>query len=81
MKIPIITIGNSRGIRIPKTVLEQVGFSDELELSVEKNSLVLSPVEEARVGWTEKFKHMAVKGDDTLLEAVSTEWDDQEWQW
>jgi antitoxin MazE len=34
MKIDIITIGNSQGVRIPKTIMEQCGFSESLEAKI-----------------------------------------------
>ncbi len=82
MKIPLITIGNSRGVRIPKTMLEQVGFEEEVELSVYKNNLLLSPVKQDREGWAEAFNTMAAQGDDQLIIASHpSEWDELEWQW
>jgi len=55
MKVAIVPIGNSRGVRLPKTVLEQVGFDAEAELTVEDGRVVLSPVAEVRAGWAEAF--------------------------
>ena len=37
MKIDIIKIGNSQGIRIPKTIMEQCGFSESVEIDLLNN--------------------------------------------
>lgn len=42
MRIPIINIGNSKGIRIPKAILKQVSFSGEIDLKIENGSIVLN---------------------------------------
>jgi len=55
MKVAIIPIGNSRGVRLPKAVLEQVGFGAEADLLVEDGRVVLTPLREARLGWAEAF--------------------------
>ena len=39
MKTRIVRIGNSRGIRIPKPLIEQAGLGDEVEISVKDGSL------------------------------------------
>ena len=80
----IIRIGNSQGIRIPKPVLEQVGLSEEVELAVEPNQLVIRSSRRPRHNWEEQFRRMAERGDDRLLDetAVSlTRWDAEEWEW
>lgn len=43
MKVAIIQIGNSRGIRLPKSVIDQCGLSDTAELHVEQNRIVITP--------------------------------------
>ena len=80
----LIKIGNSQGLRIPKVVLEQLNLSDEVELEVQENQLVVRPVLAPRSDWEEQFKAMAAEGDDRLLdEGVSslTTWDEKEWEW
>ena len=75
-------IGNSRGIRIPHTLLEQAGLTDEVEMTVEGNKLIVQPACTARQGWETQFVHMAEQGDDRLLdETPSTHWDNEEWTW
>ena len=55
MKVALVPIGNSRGVRLPKAVLEQVGFNAEAELTIEDGRLVLEPVRETREGWAAAF--------------------------
>ena len=51
MKTPIMPIGNSRGIRIPKLLLDKLGLSGEVEISAEDESLMIRPVKSgARLG-------------------------------
>ncbi len=55
MKVAIVPIGNSRGVRLPKLVLEQLGFGAEAELEVEDGKVTLTPRRAPRSGWAEAF--------------------------
>ncbi len=84
MKTNIIRIGNSKGIRLPKSLLEQCHLKDTVEIEVAGNTLVLRHVHSPRDGWNEAFARMARHKDDELLDqdvALSTEWDNNEWRW
>ncbi|MBP7865166.1 MAG: AbrB/MazE/SpoVT family DNA-binding domain-containing protein [Acidobacteria bacterium] len=85
MRTHLIRIGNSKGIRIPKPILVQVGLEDEVELSVREGALVIRPGGQPRDGWVEAFEAMARKGDDGLLlpelDRVVQDWDEKEWEW
>ena len=84
MKTNIVRIGNSRGIRIPKALLEQCQLHDEVELELRDDHLVIRPSSKPRSGWADAFRQMHEHGEDTLLdkEALSaTEWDTTEWEW
>ncbi len=84
MRARVIKIGNSRGLRIPKPILEQTGIRKEVEIEVEKNRIVIRPVHEVRQGWDEAFRTMGEKGDDELIigdNEISHSWDEEEWQW
>ena len=82
MKTRIVRIGNSRGVRIPKPLLEQSGIHDEVELEVEEGHIVIRAVRNPREGWDAAFRAMAESGDDALLDpGASTRWDDEEWGW
>ena len=84
MRARIIKIGNSHGIRIPKTILEQTGIMNDVELEIKKNHIVIRPISNPRTGWNTAFKAMADEGDDTLINGetrISHSWDEEEWQW
>jgi antitoxin MazE len=82
VKTPIIKIGNSRGIRIPKLLIDQVGLGNEVEIAVQRDQLVIRPTSRPRYGWDEQFRAMARRGDDRLLdEPAATHWDLSEWKW
>ena len=83
MKTHIVRIGNSRGVCIPKPLLEQSGLQGEVEITVEDDSLVIRPVRRPREGWAAAFREMAKQSDDVLLDAekpTSTNWDESEWE-
>ena len=67
MEVPIINIGNSKGIILSKTILEEYGFEDKIEIMMEENHIVLKPVTPPRQGWDEAFREMHERGDDELL--------------
>jgi len=79
----LIAIGNSRGIRIPKPVIEQCGLTEQIEMLVQDRTLVIRAPRRARMGWNESFAKMALRGDDKLLDPqpLPTQWDDEDWQW
>lgn len=82
IKTRLVQVGNSRGVRIPKTLLEQSGVRDKAELAVRGSSIVITPSQHVRQGWSEAFAEMARRGDDNLVdEVVGTGWDDQDWKW
>jgi antitoxin MazE len=82
MKAKIIRIGNSQGIRIPKPLLEQTGLSEDVELEVRADEIVIRSARSPRADWAAAFEKMAQAGDDVLLEeATETDWDREEWEW
>ncbi len=82
VKTSLIKIGNSRGIRIPKVIIDQIGLGDEVEIDVQRDQLVIRPATRPRYGWEEQFQAMAQRGDDRLLdEPTTTHWDRSEWTW
>lgn len=84
MKAAVVKIGNSRGIRIPKVVLEQCGIGDEVSMEIHNQKLVISQTSNAREGWAESFQTMAKLGDDSLPDhdaEPDSSWDEAEWDW
>ncbi|MCK6609543.1 MAG: AbrB/MazE/SpoVT family DNA-binding domain-containing protein [Bacteroidia bacterium] len=67
MKTSVIPIGNSKGIRLEKSILEKYHIQDEVELVLEKGYMILKPVKTPRKGWENAFKKMHENGDDKLL--------------
>lgn len=69
MKIDIIPIGNSKGIRIPKALLKQCGINGSVDISVEGKKLVIRPLKKKpREGWEEAIKASIKKyGHDALV--------------
>jgi len=67
MEVSIIKIGNSKGLRLSKTILEKYQIKDKVELILEKGQIILRPVDTPRKNWEKKFKEMFKNDDDTLL--------------
>jgi antitoxin MazE len=49
--VPIVPVGNSRGIRIPKKLLEELGSPEAVSLDVREGALVVTPVAHPRSDW------------------------------
>jgi len=84
MRTNIIRVGNSKGIRLPKAILEQCQLEDVVEIEVEGNTLIIRRLHAPRANWSQVFADMAKNKDDTLLDAdaqSATEWDRGEWRW
>lgn len=83
MKIDLVRIGNSQGIRIPKPIIEQCGFGNSVEMTVKNKALVITSAKPLRQDWEEAFRAMAAAGDDRPidLEGMPSNWDDTEWEW
>ncbi len=84
IKVKIIRIGNSKGIRLSKSLIEQYNMKDEVILEPKEDSIVIRPVENPRADWEKSFEKMRLSGDDVLLDKgteLESEWDQEEWQW
>jgi antitoxin MazE len=78
----IVKIGNSQGVRIPKTLLEQSGIHADVEIAVQGDQLMIKAASQSRQGWDMAFTTMAAEQDDRLLDQSSTtDWDQTEWDW
>lgn len=67
MEVSVIRIGNSKGIRLSKTLLEKYNIKDKVDLILEKSQIIIRPLSKPRKGWDLAFKEMANNGDDRLL--------------
>jgi len=82
MKARLIRIGNSRGIRLAKPLLEEAGLTDEVEIRARAGAVVITPVASPRAGWAEAAARLARSTEAGLLdEAAPTRFDDEEWDW
>jgi len=92
MKANIVQIGNSKGVRIPKTLLEQLRFEKSVEFQITPEGLLLRPVHERkqsdsppRTGWNEMFQTALAEDGDDAQEFADwnqtglTEFDDKGW--
>ncbi len=82
MKTRLIQIGNSRGIRLPKPLIDQIGLGDEVELSIREGAIVILPVRGARAGWEDAARTLQERGEMGLLDVPTpTRFDQEEWTW
>ncbi len=82
MKTRLVRIGNSRGVRIPKPLIEQAGLTDEVEMDVRDGAIVIQPAATLRSGWADAAKRMRQQDDDLLLDPPTpTNFDEGEWEW
>jgi antitoxin MazE len=83
MKVNLIRIGNSKGVRIPASVIRECGFGDQVELRVARGVVTLAPARGGRDGWDAAFARMAAAGDDAALlpDTLENAFDSEEWTW
>ena len=82
MLTKIRRMGHSRGLLIPKPLLEMVGIEEEAEILVQGKTLVLRPPKRRRrSGWAEASKQIAARGADTLILPELANEFDAEWIW
>ncbi len=84
MKTRIVRIGNSRGVRIPKPLLDQTGLQGQVEIRAEDGALVIRAARKPREHWDAAFREMARRGDDALIDDAPPSlsgWDEGEWEW
>ena len=67
MELSVIQIGNSKGFRLSKTLIEKYNIKDKIELILEKGYMILKPISKPRKDWEKAFKEMNENGDDQLL--------------
>ena len=72
MKIKLVKIGNSFGVRLPKGIIDECGFKEDLDLSVRQGAVVITPVIQPRLGWRE------LVADEVATHPVKAE---GEWEW
>ncbi len=82
MKARLVRIGNSRGIRLPKPVIEEAGLSEEVEVRVRDGAVIIMSAVRPRMGWEHAAAEARARDGDRLLdEPTATRFDDREWRW
>ena len=67
METAIVKIGNSKGLRLSKTILDKYNIKDKVEIILEEGRIILIPVETPRQNWETAFEKMSIEGDDKML--------------
>lgn len=83
MKIKVISIGNSKGVRLPNAVLKQYKIGGELSLELHEDGIMLLPASKVREGWDEQFKKANVTSSAEEKQWINLEnsFDEEEWTW
>ena len=82
MKSRIVQIGNSRGIRLPKVLIEEAQLEEEVELEAEPGRIVIRRGSRPRAGWEAAARKMRERNEDRLLDPTTpTQFDQKEWKW
>jgi antitoxin MazE len=77
MQIPVIQVGNSKGIRLNKTILEKYQIKDKIELIFEEEFILIKPMKTPRQNWDLAFAEMHKNSDDNLL--IDDVFEDENW--
>jgi antitoxin MazE len=67
MEIQVIQIGNSRGIRLNKSILDRYNIGDKVDLELRKNHINITSLAQPREGWAKAFSEMNANGNDELI--------------
>ena len=82
MRTSIVQIGNSKGIRIPKAILEQCHIEKEVQLEIENNAIIIKPYKrKPRKEWEKYFKKMRANNDDKLIIDDNIDIEMENWDW
>jgi len=82
MKAKLVQIGNSRGIRLPKPMIEEAKLNDEVDIHVREGAIIITSSSSPRSGWAEAAKQLRDrKGDGLLDDGTATAFDETEWRW
>jgi len=80
MKVPIIRIGNSKGLRLSKEILERYNFQGAADLILEDNQVVIKPINEPRKDWDETFKRLGSDSEHLLIPDVFDDEQFEDWE-
>ncbi len=63
-ELKIARIGNSRGIRLPKRLLERYGLTDRVIMEEHPDAIILKPPPTNKLSWEDTFAEMAQEKED-----------------
>ncbi len=82
MKAQIIKIGNSKGIRIPKPLLEESNLEGDVDIEVVEEGLLIKSTNPPRHGWNAAFRALSENdNDDMIIGETSSSFDEENWRW
>src|SRR5688572_28699819 len=88
MRTKLIAIGNSKGIRIPKAILQQAQLGAAVDLRVVGDKLIISSAKRRRrprAGWAKAIREEVARGGapeiDPAWDSLPNDWDEEGWQW
>jgi len=82
MRTRLIRIGNSLGVRLPKSLIAEAGLSDEIELHVRDGAIILERASTTRAGWADAAEEIRENADDLLLDfPTAAHFDEKKWGW
>jgi len=82
MKAKLVQIGNSRGIRLPKPLIEEAKLKDEVDIHVREGSIIITSTTKPRIGWAASAKQLHDLNEDSLIDNhTTTRFDETEWKW
>lgn len=84
MRIKLIPIGNSKGIRLPSAVIRQFKLEDEIELVTGKDGIWIKPSLKNREHWGDQFKKAVSSGpkeENSEWMEIPNSFDQKEWEW
>ena len=82
MKARLVRIGNSRGVRLPKPLIEEARLKEEVQLRVRDGAVIITSLSRPRSGWAEAARQARDQDHDRLLDELTpTEFDQKEWRW
>ena len=81
MEASIIKIGNSKGLRLSKTILDKYNIKDKVEIILDKGQIIIKPIEAPRKNWETAFQKMNIMGDDKMLiDSIFNDENLEEWK-
>jgi antitoxin MazE len=83
MKVKLISVGNSKAIRLPKAFIKQLGDAREVELEIQDQTVIVRSPKPIRQGWAAAFARAAAteKNKPPIAGRSASSWDETEWTW